>query len=348
MRSQWKFVLCLCLILSMAGVVSAQQKKGYTDAEKIRREDIVPDAAPARHPKFYPGTSFRSLRVPKVEYGYVTSGERNIFYEKVGYGPENIVVVHGGPGLPHNYLIPALTTLAPHATVWFYDARGHGLSEQNYPTESYTMQQLVDDIGEFTQAVGLQNYTLFGHSFGGMVALKYAARRPAGLTRLILSDTAASLEYVSRFQQRIKQLMPPSVYAEYERVQSDDSLTGDERLRRALRIVYPYYWYNPPPERYLDLDIYSMNLNSTASEQIWASDGQSYDMRGELADISVPTLIIHGRHDVVFSMEDAKVLADGIPNSRLVEMPHSGHYPFYENNYLFTEWIKTFLQYYAA
>lgn len=348
MKLQWKAVMCLCLALVSAAGVSAQQKKGMTETEKIRRLDVVPEPSPSSHPKFYPGTSFRSLRIPEVDYGYVKGGNRNFYYEKVGYGPENIVIVHGGPGLPHNYLMPALTSLAPYATLWFYDARGHGLSEQNYPNESYTMQQLVDDIGEFTAAAKLQNYTLFGHSFGGMVALKYAAQKPEGLRRLILSDTAASLDYVERFQETLKQLMPASVHAEYERVQRDDSLTADERLRRALRIVYPYYWYNPPPDRHMDLDIYSMNLNARASDQIWASDGQTYDVRGRLSEISVPTLVLRGKYDIVFSPEDAKVLVDGIPNSRYVELPHSGHYPFFEDNHLFTEWVKTFLQYYAA
>jgi proline iminopeptidase len=336
------------LVLTVAATAPAQQKKELNDAQKTRRLDVVPEPSPKSHPKFYPGTSFRSLRVPDVDYGYVSAGGRNIFYEKVGYGPENIVVVHGGPGLPHNYLVPALQSLAPYATIWFYDARGHGLSEQNYATESYTLQQLVDDIGEFTRAAGLKRYTLFGHSFGGMVALKYAAQKPEGLTRLIVSDTAASLDYVAGFQERIKKAMPPSVYAEYERVQRDETMTADTRLRAALRIVYPYYWYDPPPAGQMDLEIGSMNLNALASDQIWTSDGQSYDMRGELAEISVPTLVLYGRHDIVFTIDDAKALAEGIPNSRLVEMPHSGHYPFFEDNYLFAQWVKTFLQYYST
>lgn len=348
MKAHWKAALCLCLTLTWTGAVPAQQKKDLSESERIRRLDVVPEPAPARHPKFYPGTSFRSLRMPEIEYGYVAAGPRNFFYEKVGYGRENIVVVHGGPGLPHNYLLPALLSLTPFATVWFYDARGHGLSEQNYPTESYTMQQLVDDIDAFTAAAGIDTYTLFGHSFGGMVALKFATQRPARLRRLILSDTAASIDYAAHFQERLKQAMPASRYAEYEGILRDETVTPDERLRRALRVVYPYYWYSAPPADYLDQDVHSMNLNALASDQIWASDGQAYDVRGQLSNVRVPTLVMRGRYDIVFSAEDARAIAEGIPNSRLVELPHSGHYPFYENSDLFSRWVRTFIQYHAV
>ncbi|MBK6312829.1 MAG: alpha/beta hydrolase [Blastocatellia bacterium] len=348
MKSLWNAAICLCLMFTVVAVVPAQQRKELKDTEKVRRLDVVPEPAPTMHPKFYPGSSFRSLRVPETTFGYVQANGRNFFYEKMGYGPENIIVIHGGPGLPHNYLLPALQNLGPYATLWFYDARGHGLSEQNKPNDPYTMEQLVGDVGAFATAMKMDSYSVFGHSFGGMVALKFAATNPVGLRRLILSDTSASLGYVSRFQDTLKRLMPKDQFAEYERLQSDSSITPDERLRRALRLVYPFYWYNPPKPYYLDLDISSLNLNATASDQIWSSDGQNYDVRKQLSDIKVPTLVINGRYDIVFSYEDAKELSEGIPNARLVILERSGHYPFYEENATFTDWIRTFMQYYAS
>jgi proline iminopeptidase len=347
MRSFWNAALCLCLLLTMAGNAPAQQRKELTDSEKVRRLDIVPEPAPAFHPKYYPGTSFRSLRVPEIEYGYVTANDRNFFYEKVGYGTQDVVVIHGGPGLPHNYLLPALQNLAPYVTLWFYDARGHGLSEQNRPNDPYTMQQLVDDVETFVDAVGLRSYSLFGHSFGGMVALKYASTPRPGLTRLILSDTAASSAYVGRFQDTLKRLMSPAQFEEYERIQGDTSITPDEQLRRSLRLVYPYYWYSPPKPYYLDLDINALNLNARASSEIWSADLGTYDVRDQLGEVRVPTLVLYGRHDVVFSYDDAKEIADGVPEGRLIVLERSGHYPFFEENHTFTEWVRTFIEYYT-
>jgi proline iminopeptidase len=255
--------------------------------------------------------------------------------------------VHGGPGLPHNYLLPALQPLGDHATLWFFDARGHGLSEHNRPNDPYTMEQLVDDVEGFAKAMGFPRYTVLGHSFGGMVALRLAARHPEGLDRLILSDTAPSAEYAAGLQETLRKVMPPGLYDRYESTQKDTSLTPDERLRRAMRIVYPFYWRNAPAGYYLDQDINTMNLNSRANEEIWASDAATYDVREQLAEITIPTLILVGRHDIVTPVEQARAIKDRMPNAQLVVLENSGHYPFYEENYLWTKWIYTFLTYYT-
>jgi proline iminopeptidase len=348
MRSLWNAALCVCILAALAGPAAAQQKREMNDSEKVRRLDIVPVPAPTQHPRVYPGTSFRSLRVPELVYGYVTAGDHNFFYERVGYGPENVIVVHGGPGLPHNYLLPALQGLAPFATLWMYDARGHGLSEHNRPDEPYTMQQLADDIGAFAEAMGLPNYTVLGHSFGGMVALRHAASNPPGLRRLILVDTAPSAEYASELRETLKRVMPASEYERYERTLADESIPPDVRLRRALRIVYPFYWYQPPRPYNLDQDVNSMNLNARAADEIWSSDALNFDVRDKLGTITVPTLVMVGRYDIVMPTSQAKIISDGIPNSKLVIFEHSGHYPFFEENYLFSQWVKTFLEFYAS
>jgi proline iminopeptidase len=348
MRSLWNAALCLFLMLTLTGSATAQQKREMTDSDKVRRLDIVPVPAPTQHPRLYPGTSFRSLRVPELAFGYVTANNQNFFYERIGYGTENIVVVHGGPGLPHNYLLPALHNIGQYATIWFYDARGHGISEQNRANDPYTMQRLADDVGAFVAALGLENYTLFGHSFGGMVALKYATGNPVGLRRLILSDTAASAEYASELRETLKRVMPSSQYEQYEKALGDESLTPDTRLRKALRIVYPYYWYHPPRPYHLDQDVLSMNLNARAADEIWSSDGMNFDVRNKLGSINVPTLVLAGRYDIVMPLEQAKIISEGIPNAQLVVFDHSGHYPFFEENYLFTQWMRAFLEFYAS
>lgn len=347
MKRLWIAALCCSCLLTAAHPAAAQQKREMNDAEKTRRLDVSPVPAPTTHPRIYPGTSFRSLRTPDMRYGYLAAGNRNFFYERIGFGPTNIVVVHGGPGLPHNYLTPALEAMGQYATVWLFDARGHGLSEQNYQSEPYSMQQLVDDIGAFTSAAGLTHYTLFGHSFGGMVALKYATTHPEGLDRLILADTAPSVAYATQFEENLKKAMTSDDFARYEKVRADESIPADERLRRALRIVYPLYWYDAPKAYYLDQDINQMNLNATAADQIWSADGMAYDVTKDLKDIDVPTLVMVGRYDIVMPVDQAKIIADGIPQAQMVVFEHSGVYPFYEDNYLFTQWVHTFLTYYA-
>ncbi len=131
-------------------------------------------------------------------------------------------------------------------------------------------------------------------------------------------------------------------------MRDDESLPPDQRLRKALRMVYPFYWYNPPRKEWMDQDIYSMNLNALAADQIWASDGQNYDVRNDLSKIDVPTIVMVGRYDIVYPVDEAKKIVNGIRNSRLVVFERSGHYPFFEESHTFTQYFRTFLEYYAS
>jgi pimeloyl-ACP methyl ester carboxylesterase len=54
-------------------------------------------------------------------------------------------------------------------------------------------------------------------------------------------------------------------------------------------------------------------------------------------------LIFAGKHDLVTPVNQAKLLADGLPNARLVVMNQSAHFPIFEENYLFTTWVRMFM-----
>ena len=69
--------------------------------------------------------------------------------------------------------------------------------------------------------------------------------------------------------------------------------------------------------------------------------------QSESDPITIPTLILVGRHDIVTPIDQARAIKNRMPNAQLVVFENSGHYPFYEENYLWTKWIYTFLTYYT-
>ena len=86
-----------------------------------------------------------------------------------------LLLLHGGPGLDHSVYKPALSSLADIAQVVFLDHRGNGRSEAG-PQETWTLAQWADDVRGFCEAVGIARPIVYGASFGGTVALAYAAR----------------------------------------------------------------------------------------------------------------------------------------------------------------------------
>ncbi len=74
-----------------------------------------------------------------------------------------------------------------------------------------------------------------------------------------------------------------------------------------------------------------------------SNDPSGFDVRAQLNQIKAPVLVVAGRYDLVTPLEQSSELAEGLPTSRLVVMDHSGHFPFFEENYLFTEWVRRFI-----
>ena len=129
-----------------------------------------------------------SQEVP-VRQGLVSLDDGRLFYEVVGTG-DPIIVVHGGPGLDHNYLRPGLDVLATSHALIYYDQRGTGRSDFPLDSASINLAAFVSDIDALRQVMGYDKVTVLGHSFGGLIAMAYAIAHPDNVTALILMDTA--------------------------------------------------------------------------------------------------------------------------------------------------------------
>ncbi len=92
-----------------------------------------------------------------------------------------LLVLHGGPGLPHDYLSDLAQLADGGRTVVFYDQLGCGRSDHPDDAALWVMDTFVEEVATIRQALGLDRVHLFGHSWGGWLALEYALRRPKGL-----------------------------------------------------------------------------------------------------------------------------------------------------------------------
>jgi pimeloyl-ACP methyl ester carboxylesterase len=89
--------------------------------------------------------------------------------------------------------------------------------------------------------------------------------------------------------------------------------------------------------------VYTVYFDALSKKEALASDSSGLDFRAQLNEIRVPVLVMAGRHDLVTPPDQSFQLASGLPQSRLVVLEHSGHFPFFEENYLFTEWVRQFM-----
>ncbi len=230
----------------------------------------------------------------------------------IGDGPD-VVVLHGGPGAHHDYLLPHFDALATGRRLRYYDQRGGGRSPvtRDVPVG---WREHVDDLDALIELWGIAPATLVGYSWGGLLALLYAATRPERVGRLaLISPAPLNPEHRAEFERRFAERMAhPQVAGE----------------REALR--ESGLWEQDP-------DAYRQRAF------VWESVSQT-DLRNELTELcelSIPSLVIHGRHDPI-PLETAEQVA-GCLGASLEVFEDSGHVPYVEDFEEFVQVLDGFL-----
>ncbi len=259
----------------------------------------------------------------------------------VGTGPD-VIVLHGGPGAHHDYLLPHFDALATERRLRYYDQRGGGRSPvgRDVPVG---WREHVADLDALIDHWEAAPATIVGYSWGGLLALLYAATRPERVGRLALvSPAPASPEHRAEFQRRFAERMahPHVVGARAELQQSDVRHSDPEEYRqRAFELSVAGYFKDPAQAQ----DLTPFRVTGRTQQAVWESVAQS-DLRTELTELcelSIPALVIHGRHDPI-PLETAATVASCL-NARLEVFEDSGHVPYVEDFEEFVTVLDSFL-----
>src|SRR5258706_1718266 len=123
----------------------------------------------------------------KGEEGLLAVKCKSLYYHAIGKG-EPVIIVHGGPVLDQSYMIDHFKELSKNHRLIFFDQRASGKSTADVDTSSMTIKNLIDDIDQLRQKLGLDQVHLLGHSWGGMLAAQYAIEYPLKVKSLVLCD----------------------------------------------------------------------------------------------------------------------------------------------------------------
>jgi proline iminopeptidase len=272
----------------------------------------------------------------------VSVRDTQLFYEVVGDGP-TIVCFHGGLGLDHQYLRPWLDALGASARIVFFDLRGHGRSAGRNTLVDSDHLTLCADADALRTRITTDPVILFGHSYGGFLALDYALRYPQHVAGLILCSTAASAAHAATAVELAASRGMPAALAALHHALANPS-GSDSEFAESWRSVLPLYFHNNDPER----------TASVFAKTIFSAEGYNraffswlaqYDVRERLGEIDMPALVLSGADDWIMPPQLAgNELTEGLRNAEHVVFEHSGHFPFIEEPERFTEVISTWLR----
>jgi proline-specific peptidase len=241
-----------------------------------------------------------------------------------------LVLMHGGPGLDYQTVLP-LQPLADQFTLVFYDHRCNGRSE-GVEVSSMTWENLTADADALREKLGFDRWAVLGHSFGGNVALEYALRYPQSLSRLVLMNTGGDQWWVNQNAPELlaKRGYSPSTVQAARRF-FNGQIAPAEFFRTVMKFNKAYNYNNSLVG--IIQGILSGHMPKMRPEALIFGYSQllkGWTVMNRLNEIKVPTLVLAGRYDFLFPTEHQVALAAGIPNARLEIIECAGHNPHME------------------
>ncbi len=289
------------------------------------------------------------------------------------HGPahaERLLVLHGGPGAHHDYLLPQMLALAEDRECVFYDQRGGGRSRHDDDRGIVTWESQVRDCALVVRELALEPLTLVGYSWGALLALLYAVQAAHGdgahgdgahgdgalgdgalgdglpghgapvPQRLVLIDPApASRGWRDAFEAEFaRRQAGPRVQALRSELVASGLRERDPAAYRQRAFELGVAGYFADPDRAQALTPF--RVTGRVQQSIWESL-DDFDLIPALRDVTCPALVVHGRQDPI-PLESSAAVARAL-GAELVVLEDSGHVPYVEQPEALFSAIRSFL-----
>jgi L-proline amide hydrolase len=253
-------------------------------------------------------------------------------------GPAPLVVLHGGPGATHDYLLSLGDLAAGGRAIVHYDQLGNGRSS-HYPergADFWTVELFVRELHNLVGALGIaERHHVLGQSWGGFLAQEYALTQPGGLRSIVLADTAASFPDFVAEANRLRAELPSEVEATLRR-HEEAGTTNDSEYEQACLVFYARHvcrveW---PPEvaasfQWIARDPTVYHTMNGPSEFHVIGSIRDWQVQDRLHEIRLPTLLVSGRYDEATPALQ-RTLLGGIAGSEWAIFEESSHMPHVE------------------
>jgi proline iminopeptidase len=284
-------------------------------------------------------------------------GTYRVWVKRTGNNPAlRVLLLHGGPGATHEYL-EACDSYLPAAGIeyYYYDQLGSGRSDQPDEPSLWELDRFVDEVEQVRRALGLDrsNFVLYGHSWGGILAIEYALAHQQHLRALVISNMMASVPAYNAYAERV--LMPEmdqAALAEIKSLEASGAI-GDPRYMELLNEQHYVHhvlrmpvadWPDPVQRGFAHINPAIYVSMQGPSELGISADAKlaHWDRTGDLASIEVPALVIGARHD---TMDPAhlEMMAGLMPRGRYLYCPGGSHLAMYDDQQAYFAGLAGFL-----
>lgn len=259
-----------------------------------------------------------------------------------------LLVLHGGPGSTHHYLLNLAKLADSGRQVIFYDQFGTGQSDGREERQLWKVKTFTDQVDAVRKELDLHTMHLLGHSWGGMLAIEYLLTKPKGVRSAILASAMVNMPLYQTEVDKLVAKLPKKDRLLIDKHHRAGTVDNDEYLQafnafQSRHIFRGRQWPEAAktpagarnPQQYKHMWGLSEAYTQTGTLKDW-------DVLERLHQIAVPTLITAGRYDEL-TPHQAEMTQERIPNSRVVIFENSSHCHHIEAEKKFLETVTAFI-----
>lgn len=287
---------------------------------------------------------------PRAVEGLAPAPGGRVWWRAVGHGSRTpLLTLHGGPGAGHDYLTP-LEALADQRRVILYDQLGCGRSDKPGDRRLWRIERFCDEIDALRERLGLSKVILYGHSWGGWLALEYLARRDhaARVEALILASTSASTRQFVAGAHRLLEAMPGGVAERLGALAAAGKMESAEYNQLVGKFYDAHLINMAHPPAYAGRSGRNLETSRTypfmngPNEFTVTGNLKHWDRNASLGQIRIPTLVLTSTLDE-FTIDCAQTLHRGIRGSKLAVIRGARHLAMVEQPRAYVAILRRFL-----
>ncbi|SDI24110.1 proline iminopeptidase-family hydrolase [Mucilaginibacter gossypii] len=281
------------------------------------------------------------------------AGKYNVWTKKVGDGKIKVLLLHGGPGFSHDYM-ECFEDFLPKEGIefYYYDQLGCGNSDAPADTSLWNIPRYVEEVEEVRKGLGLDNFYILGHSWGGMLAMEYLHKYQSHVKGAVLSNMTAGIKgYVAYAAELKKKFFTPrdiTVFDSLDRLKQYDSPQYNDLLMNKLytQVIcrLPLENWPEPLWRAFKKANHTIYIQMQGVDEFHVTGNfKGWEFWDKLQNIKTPTLVLGGVHDEM-NPEDMKKEGRLLPNSRTYLCPNGSHMSMYDDQQNYFKNLITFLK----
>lgn len=313
----------------------------------------------AATPAYFDNTGRNDVLAGGVRMIPITTpkGTFNVWTKRVGNNPTiKVLLLHGGPGMTHEYL-EAFDSYFPGASIeyYYYDQLGSAYSDQPDEPSLVDLPRYVDEVEQVRKALGLtnKNFYLYGHSWGGLLAVEYALKYGQNLKGMVISNMMMSIPAYNKYADTVLiPAMDQKALAVIRKLEAEGKYEDPRYMELLVPNYYVHHILRMPPDQWPEpmmRTVKHMNPKIYVPMQGPSELGsrnarlEHWDRVADLPKIAVPTLVIAGRYD---TMDPAhmKMVSQKVQHGRLLLCPNGSHMSLYDDQKTYFNGLIAFLR----